>query len=228
MNASTEATRQQVAARVRPADPRLPPGGALCYPAERTGLVGLLEWGTSLRRGEPVAAQPPRTSRPRVAARPRRRAETARASRSCRLSAGALAKCRLPHLSRRCLANLVCEVPREEVMAASIDGSGQVRSHRLRLHSSDWASPPGDVRVALHDGFHPFGDPTGGCSCAPTSGTPGHDLHRSLLGAAAHRQRSLLRLVSAWSSPSGEPRLDPRRAVGVRPPGCIPARDAAE
>lgn len=45
-----EETRQ-VTAWVRPADPRLPPGGALCYPAERTGLVGLLEWRTSLRRG---------------------------------------------------------------------------------------------------------------------------------------------------------------------------------
>jgi hypothetical protein len=38
-----EATQQQDAAWVRPADPRLPLGGALCYPADRAGLVGLLE-----------------------------------------------------------------------------------------------------------------------------------------------------------------------------------------
>jgi hypothetical protein len=38
-----EATLQQDAAWVRPAVPRLPPGGALCYPADRAGLIGLLE-----------------------------------------------------------------------------------------------------------------------------------------------------------------------------------------
>lgn len=46
-----EATQQKDAAWVRPAGPRLPLGCALCSPADRTGLINLLEGEASFCRG---------------------------------------------------------------------------------------------------------------------------------------------------------------------------------